>query len=198
MAVAAYLDAQLAAIGQLDRRFSALRRCTVSLLRLGTGSASEGGPMGAAAAANGGPAGGVKQEQGTGGSSGSGSGISVRPGGLFPSVQALAQQAQSLLARLQELQAAAVGAEVRIMGGSVSPTLSERVTHVVGIALPRLQLRDAAAAARAAEGLQLQAVEAAPEAVLRGVAQQQRGGGAAVARLRLGLSTRSTHLVSDG
>ena len=131
LAVASYLDAQLAAVGQADPRFSLLRSCSVSLLRLGTGQAAS-----------------AQQQQAASGSANDANGIGSRR--LFPSVRAIVQQGRTQQARLQQLQVAAAAAEFRIMGGIVSIALGPHTTHVAGAALPPL-LSPAAAAAAAAE-----------------------------------------------
>lgn len=78
------------------------------------------------------------------------------------------------------------------MGGSVAPALTNPVTHVVGISLPQQE-----AVAGPDGGRVLRPASVAPEAVLRAVAQQQRGGGTAVATLHLGLGSGNVRLVSD-
>lgn len=185
-ALAAYIDTQLASVGGLDRRFSTLRSCTVTLLRLGRGTASEGGPSAPGNEGGNGGGGRARQEQQEG--------VDGRPGSgqLFPSVRRLVQQSQQALARLQEAQAATAAAEVRLMGGSVAPALTNPVTHVVGISLPQQE-----AVAGPDGGRVLRPASVAPEAVLRAVAQQQRGGGTAVATLHLGLGSGNVRLVSD-
>ncbi len=181
-ALATYIDAQLASVGGLDRRFSALRSCAVTLLRLGRGAAGDGGPFGLSR----GSGGNARQGQQEGG------GSSADDGQLFPSVRRLVQQGQASLARLQEVQAATAAAEVRLMGGSVAPTIGKQVTHVVGIVLPRQE-----AAPGPGGGRLLRPARLAPEALLQVVAEQQRGGSTAVATLHLGLGSGSMRLVSD-
>ncbi|KAL4440149.1 hypothetical protein ABPG75_003150 [Micractinium tetrahymenae] len=184
-ALAAYIDAQLASVGRLDRRFTALRLCTVALLRLGRGSEGEGGPI---PASNGNGSGSrAKQEQQEAG------GSSAGEAQLFPCVRRLVQQGQQALSRLQEAQAATAAAEVRLMGGSVAPALTKQVTHIVGIALPRQE-----AVAGLDGGRALRPASVAPPAVLRAVAEQQGGGGAAAATLHLGLGSGNVRLLSDG
>lgn len=185
-ALAAYIDAQVASVGGLDRRFSALRSCTATLLRLGQGTADEGGPATLGNGRGGGSDGQARhvQQEGSAGSSGDGQ--------LFPSVHRLVQQGQQALGRLQEAQAATAAAEVRLMGGSVAPVLTDQVTHVVAIALPREE-----AAAGPGGGRTLRPASVAPEAVLRALVEQQRVTGGAVATLHLGLGSGNMHLVSD-
>lgn len=186
-----------------------LRGCTATLLQLGTGAAANAAGEGAAREAAAGEA-----------VDGDSDGAAATPAGrrLFPSVAALVQQGRSSLERLQQLQAACVGAQIRIMGGSVSGGMGQHVTHVVGLVLgpptpPAAddgadegeEAAEEAVAAEAGAG----AAEAAPgtstAAAVRGVqpqallaaVSQQAGGGTAVASLRLGVSTGSMRLVSQ-
>ena len=174
LAVASYLDAQLAAVGQADPRFSLLRPCSIAVLRLGTGRAP------------------AAQQQGASGSGTGANGNGSRR--LFPSVRSIVQQGRTQQARLQALQEAAAAAEVRIMGGTVSSALGPHITHVVGAALPHLVPPAAAAAAAAEQRPPAPAVE--PEALLRAVVEQA-GGAPAVSALKLGLATGNMRLVSD-
>ncbi|KAL4438716.1 hypothetical protein ABPG77_006320 [Micractinium sp. CCAP 211/92] len=182
-ALAAYIDAQLASVGGLDRRFSALRSCLVTLLRLGHGAAGDGGSSGL----NSGGGGNARQQ-----GQQEGDGSIADDGQLFPSVRRLVQQGQASLARLQEVQAATAAVEVRLMGGSVAPAIGKQVTHVVGIVLPQQE-----AAPGPGGGRLLRPARPAPEALLQAVAEEQHGGSTAVATFHLGLGSGSMRLVSD-
>ncbi|PSC67603.1 DNA ligase 4 isoform A [Micractinium conductrix] len=170
-AIAARLDAELAACGVLDTRFALLRGCAATLLRLGTGGS--GGALGGA-----GP-----------GADGAAGSAALR---RFPSVAALAGEAARSLSQLQELQAGTAGAEIRLMGGSLAPQLGQGTTHVVGVVLgaPEHALWGQPA------GESVCAAALQPDTVLRAVVAQA-GGGTAVASLRLGLGAGSMKLVSQ-
>ena len=160
-AVGSYLDAQLAAIGQLDPRFSCLRPFSAVLLRLGNGKA-------------------IRQPDGD----------SQRR--LVPSVQSILLAGAASQARLQQLQAAAVAAEFRIMGGALAVALGQSVTHVLGLVLARAPLvvaTDEGSSTGAASAVE-------PQALLRAV-DDQAGGPPAVALLKLGLATGSIQLETD-
>ena len=177
-----------------------LRGCTATLLQLGTGAAANAGGEGATREAAPGEA-----------VDGDTDGAAAVPAGrrLFPSVAALVQQGRASLERLQQLQAACAGAQIRIMGGSVSGGMGQHVTHVVGLVLapPTPPAADdgadegkaaEAGAAEAAPGTSTAAAARGvqPQALLAAVSQQA-GGGTAVASLRLGVSTGSMRLVSQ-
>ncbi|EFN52891.1 hypothetical protein CHLNCDRAFT_138420 [Chlorella variabilis] len=160
-AVGSYLDAQLAAIGQLDPRFSCLRPFSAVLLRLGNGKA-------------------IRQPDGD----------SQRR--LVPSVQSILLAGAASQARLQQLQAAAVAAEFRIMGGALAVALGQSVTHVLGLVLaraPSVVATDEGSSTGAASAVE-------PQALLRAV-DDQAGGPPAVALLKLGLATGSIQLETD-
>lgn len=190
-AIAAYLDAQLAGIDERDSRFSLLRGCTATLLQLGSG-----GPDAAGADAAGGAA-----EAAADAAEGSGGAAAAGARRLFPSVAALVQQGSASLQRLQQLQAACAGAQVRIMGGGVAGSVGQQVTHVVGLLLapPTPPAADGAEAGLEAEAEAEAGTAPAggvqPQALLA-VVSQQAGGGTAVASLRLGISTGAMHLVT--
>lgn len=150
-ALAGYVNAQLATVGQQDPRYTCMHSCTVFLLRLDSSSAEQ-------------------QAQATGGGQQR----------LFPGVHSVMQQCTASLARLQQLQAAGVGSEVRIMCGRLSATLGQQVTHIVALVPPK----DGAASP----------VE--PKALLHAVSEQG-GGTSAIASLKLGLATGGMHLVTD-
>ncbi|PRW39278.1 dynamin-related GTPase isoform A [Chlorella sorokiniana] len=198
-AVAAYLDAQLAGIDEGDPRFSLLRGCTATLLQLGTGRADTAAEDAAAAG-----------EEADAPPEDDGAATAAGARRLFPSVAALVQQGHASLERLQQLQAACAGAQVRIMGGSVSGSVGQQVTHVVGLLLapptppatddssaePGAEAAEAEAEAEA-EGSTAAAVRGVQPQVLLAAVSQQAGGGTAVASLRLGVSTGGMHLVSQ-
>lgn len=173
LGLAAYLDAQLAHIGRLDPKFALLRGRCASVVQLGR---PHGGPPAADPEA-----------------------AAAAP--LFPTVASLEQQAAAKLARLQQLQAATAAAAVRVMGGSVSATLGERTTHLVGLALPALTT-PAGEAGAAGDGMEVDAVgcpatpaQVPPEALLQ-AAGEQLGGAAAVSTLKLGFATGGMHPVT--
>lgn len=160
------LDAQLARISRADPRTCLLRDCAAVVVRLGDGR----DPAAAAGRSGGGGGGGAATPR------------------LAPSVAALVKTGAASLDRLQRLQARAVAAEVRLMGGAVASDFSAGTTHVVGIALPPPPEAAAAQGQQAAEE-QLQA------ALLRSVSEQA-GGPRTLATLRLHLATAKTRLVA--
>ncbi|KAL4853400.1 Dynamin-related protein 5A [Chlorella vulgaris] len=150
-ALAGYINAQLATVGQQDPRYTCMHSCTVFLLRLDSDSTEQQEPA---------TVGGQQR--------------------LFPGVHSVMQQCTASLARLQQLQAAGVGSEVRIMCGRLSATLGQQVTHIVALVPPK----DGAAS------------PVDPKALLSAVSKQG-GGISAVASLKLGLATGGMHLVTD-
>lgn len=166
----AYLDAQLAELGDQDARFSLLRSCGVAFLQLGGLAAAQ--PTASAGGHDGG---------GCGGSGGGGCGDS--DGGassmLFPKVASIIQETAASGARLLEVERLRLTCLTQLMGGQVAPGISSDgpvVTHIVGLLDPG------------------PAPPPSPEQLLRAVCEQV-GGETAVAVLREGLLAQAMHIV---